>query len=122
MYYSQCYACFSGYSASGKLFVQHLTQLWPVLDFITILNKRYTTIWFFNHITTEKYSSCTDPQIISAINLAGHGCSAVPFYDIFYMLDKYIVTLSYATIRINKNLSNNVCVNLYAWNSVYIWK
>lgn len=42
---------------------------------------------------------------------------------IFYMLDN-IVTMSYANMRINKNLSNNVCcLNLYAWNSeVYIWE
>lgn len=42
---------------------------------------------------------------------------------LFYMLD-IIVTMSYANMRINKNLSNNVCcLNLYAWNSeVYIWE
>lgn len=44
-----------------------------------------------NQITTVKYYSCTVPWIIPTLNVAGHGCSAVCFYDIiFYILDNIL--------------------------------
>lgn len=44
-----------------------------------------------NQITTVKYYSCTVPWIIPTLNVAGHGFSAVSFYDIiFYILDNIL--------------------------------
>lgn len=132
---SPCNACSCDYSAAIKRFVQNNSYFnygqflfsWPHSKPAIHHHLLIFILSFFcsliNQITTVKYYSCTVPRIIPTLNVAGHGCSAVSFYDIiFYILDNILWLCPmqiWELTRICQIMYVSTCMHEIV---VYIWK